>query len=162
HRGDGARRIELILFRTDGVVRRIAAGTSRPLRDPDDIRALFVERLAALADALDPGFGFDMARLSVIVAAPCPPQQIGHGADAAELCRLVDGLGARLGAPRGRGLVAQDSHIPELAETAPPAQVANGDTGWNAFRQYREEARLPPRPLRLLAQPEPIEAVAEV
>jgi protein ImuB len=163
-RGDGARRIELILFRTDGVVRRIAAGTSRPLRDPDDIRALFVERLAALADALDPGFGFDMARLSVIVAEPCPPEQIGIGGgeDAAELCRLVDRLSARLGAHRVRRLAAQDSHIPELAETALPAQVANGDAGWNAFRQYREEARLPPRPLRLLARPEPIEAVAEV
>jgi protein ImuB len=163
-RGDGARRIELILFRTDGVVRRIAAGTSRPLRDPDDIRALFVERLAALADALDPGFGFDMARLSVIVAEPCPPEQIGIGGgkDAAELCRLVDRLSARLGAHRVRRLAAQDSHIPELAETALPAQVANGDAGWKAFRQYREEARLPPRPLRLLARPEPIEAVAEV
>ncbi len=52
-----------MLFRTDGAVRRIAAGTSRPLRDPAEIRALFVERLAALADAFDPGFGFDMARL---------------------------------------------------------------------------------------------------
>src|SRR6185312_10856773 len=28
--GDGARRIELALFRTDGAVKRIAAGTSRP------------------------------------------------------------------------------------------------------------------------------------
>ena len=33
-RGDGARRIELTLFRTDGELRRIAAGCSRPLRDP--------------------------------------------------------------------------------------------------------------------------------
>jgi protein ImuB len=162
--GDGARRIELTLFRTDGVVRRIAAGTSRPLRDPDDIRALFVERLAALADALDPGFGFDMARLSVIVAEPCPPEQIGigRGEDAAELCRLVDRLSARLGARRVRRLAAQDSHVPELAETVLPAQVVKGEAGWNAFRQYREEAKLPPRPLRLLARPEPIEAVAEV
>ena len=78
-RGDGARRLELTLFRTDGALRRIAAGTSRPLRDPAEIRALFVERLAALADALDPGFGFDMARLSVLVAEPCPPEQIGIG-----------------------------------------------------------------------------------
>ena len=83
-RGDGARRIELTLFRTDGVVRRIAAGTSRPLRDPDEIRALFVERLAALADALDPGFGFDMARLSVIVAEPA---RLNRSALAAEKTR---------------------------------------------------------------------------
>ena len=97
-RGDGARRIELTLFRTDGAVRRIAAGCSRPLRDPAQIRALFVERLAALADEFDPGFGFDMARLSVMVAEPCPPEQIGIGGseDTAELDRLVDRLSARL------------------------------------------------------------------
>jgi protein ImuB len=163
-RGDGARRIELTLFRTDGMVRRIAAGASRPLRDPDDIRGLFVERLAALADALDPGFGFDMARLSVIVAEPSPPQQIGIGGgeDEAELCRLIDRLSARLGARRVHRLAAQDSHIPEVAEAELPAQAVNGDAGWTAFRRYREEAALSPRPLRLLTRPEPIEAVAEV
>jgi protein ImuB len=163
-RGDGARRIELILFRTDGTVRRIAAGTSRPLRDPHEIQALFVERLAALADALDPGFGFDMARLSVLVAEPAPPEQMGIGSDeeTAELCRLIDRLSARLGARRVRRLAAQDSHIPELAEAALPAQAASGETGWDAFRRYREQVDLPPRPLRLLARPEQIEAVAEV
>jgi len=163
-RGDGARRIELSLFRTDGAVRRIAAGTSRPLRNPAEIRALFVERLAALADTFDPGFGFDMARLSVVVAEPAPPEQmgIGGGEDATELCRLVDRLSARLGARRVHRLVAQDSHIPELAETALPAQAINGDTSWTAFRNYRERADLPPRPLRLLTRPEPIEAIAEV
>jgi protein ImuB len=163
-RGDGARRIELILFRTDGVIRRIAAGTSRPLRNPDEIRALFVERLAALADALDPGFGFDMARLSVIVAEPCPPEQVGLSGceDTAELCRLVDRLSARLGARRVSRTVAQDSHIPELAEVALPAQVVNSEAGWAAFRHFRQETDLSPRPLRLLTRPEPIEAVAEV
>ncbi|MGB8045137.1 MAG: DNA polymerase Y family protein [Pseudolabrys sp.] len=163
-RGDGARRIELALFRTDGVVRCIAAGTSRALRDPDEIRALFVERLTALADALDPGFGFDMARLSVIVAEPCPAQQIGIGSgeDVTEFCRLVDRLSARLGARRVRQLAAQDSHIPELAEVALPAQAINGDTGWGAFRRHRREIELSPRPLRLLTRPEPIEAIAEV
>ncbi len=99
-RGDGARRIELTLFRTDGALRRIAVGCSRPLRDEGDIRALFGERLAALADEFDPGFGFDMARLCVVVAEPCPPEQIGIGnaEDAAGINRLVDRLSARLGA----------------------------------------------------------------
>ena len=39
-RGDGARRLELALFRTDGSVKHIAAGTSRPLRDPQAILSL--------------------------------------------------------------------------------------------------------------------------
>jgi protein ImuB len=167
-RGDGARRIELTLFRTDGEVRRIAAGTSRPLRDPHGIRALFNERLTALADAFDPGFGFDMARLSVLVAEPCPPEQIGIGGgeDDAETARqvdqLADRLSARLGAHRVRWLIAQDSHIPEIAAATLPAQMAAKDDGWAAFRRYRAEAQLGPRPLRLLTRPEPIEAVAEV
>jgi protein ImuB len=163
-RGDGARRIELTLFRTDSAVRRIAAGTSRPLRDPLEIRALFVERLTALADALDPGFGFDMARLSVLVAEPCPPQQLGIGGeqDTAEIGRLVDRLSARLGARRVSRHVVLDSHIPEFAAAAMPAQAVSGDSGWADFRRYRAEADLAPRPLRLLAQPEPIEVVAEV
>jgi protein ImuB len=169
-RGDGARRIELTLFRTDGAVRRLAAGTSRPLRDAGEIRALFVERLAALADAFDPGFGFDMARLSVVIAEPCPPEQIGIGGgeDAAKVGRqvdqLVDRLSARLGATRVRRLIAQDSHIPELAAATVPAQaaLAAADAGWDTFRQHRAEADLSPRPLRLLTRPEPIEALAEV
>ncbi len=166
-RGDGARRIELTLFRTDGALRRVAAGCSRPLRDPAAMRALFVERLNALADTLDPGFGFDMARLSVLTAEPCPPEQIGIGGaqDAAELDRLVDRLIARLGARRVRRPVAQDSHIPELAGINVPAQAAAAaatDNGWDAFRRDRAEADLAPRPLRLLMRPEPIEAVAEV
>jgi len=162
-RGDGARRIELALFRTDGDVRRIAAGCSQPLRDPSDIRALFSERLAALADEFDPGFGFDMARLSVLVAEPLPPKQVGIGGndDAAEVDRLVDRLSARLGAQRVRRLIAQDSHIPELAAVTLPAQSARA-AGWEDFRRFRDEVDLAPRPLRLLAQPEPIEAVAEI
>jgi protein ImuB len=165
-RGDGARRLEFTLFRTDGELRRIAVGCSRPLRDPAQIRALFVERLAALADAFDPGFGFDMARLSVLIAEPAPPEQIGIGGaeDATEVDRLVDRLSARLGARRVRRLIAQDSHIPEIAGAAVPAQaaLAAADDGWPAYRHYAAAAELAPRPLRLLARPEPIEAVAEV
>lgn len=163
-RGDGARRLELTLFRTDGALRRIAAGTSRPLREPDDIRALFVERLAALADALDPGFGFDMARLSVAVAESSPPEQVGFGGgdETAQVDRLVDRLSARLGARRVRRPVAQDSHIPEIAATSVPAQMTGTDAGWDDFRRYRAQADLAPRPLRLLTRPEPVEAVAEV
>ena len=183
-RGDGARRLEIALFRTDGAVKRIAAGTSRPIRDPQAIRALFVERLAALGDEVDPGFGFDLARLSVLTAEPCPDEQIGLGGheDQAELDRLVDRLSARLGRRRVARLVALDSHSPELAARALPAQdmtqalaraalaseasgqrgnsiSARAELGWEAWRRFRIEADLSPRPLRLLARPEPIQDV---
>jgi protein ImuB len=113
-RGEGLRRAELELFRTDGEVRRITAGTSRPVRDAEEVRALFAERLAALADPLDPGFGFDLARLNVMAAEANPPQQATLDArrDAADLAPLIDRLSARLGARRVTCPVAQDSHIP--------------------------------------------------
>jgi protein ImuB len=156
-RGDGARRLELALFRTDGAVKRIAAGTSRPVRDPQAIRALFVERLAALGDEIDPGFGFDLARLSVLNAEPCRDEQIGLDTreDQIEFDRLVDRLSARLGRQRVSRLLARDSHIPELAAAAMPAMM-RGEFGWDVFRRFRAEAGLSSRPLRLLAKPEPI------
>jgi protein ImuB len=161
-RGDGARRLELALFRTDGAVKRIAVGTSRPLRDPQAVRALFVERLAALGDEIDPGFGFDLARLSVLNAETCADEQIGLGTreDQAGLDRLIDRLSARLGRRRVSRLVARDSHIPELAAASVPAQAMTpAEFGWDTFRRFRAEAGLSQRPLRLLAKPEPIAEV---
>jgi protein ImuB len=158
-RGDGVRRLELALFRTDGAVKRIAVGTSRPLRDPQAIRALFVERLAALGDEIDPGFGFDLARLSVLNAETCVDEQISLGTreDQAGLDRLIDRLSARLGRRRVSRFVARDSHIPELAAASMPAQaMTRAEFGWEAFRRFRAETGLSQRPLRLLVKPEPI------
>src|SRR5580704_14445196 len=164
-RGEGARVVELALFRTDGAVRRVVISTSRPMRDPGDIRALYVERLAGVADALDPGFGFDLARLSVVAAEPCPLEQAGFGerADGVDLDRLIDRLSARLGSRRVMRLMANDSHIPELAAAPVPAQAGVAlEVGWAAFRRFRAAVEMSPRPLRLLAKPEPIEAIATI
>jgi protein ImuB len=165
-RGEGARRIELCLFRTDGAVRHVTAGTSRPIRDPRAIKALFVERLAALSDDIDPGFGFDLARLSVHAADPLAPTQTGFDGDARETAvdDLVDRLAARLGPRRVGRILAQDTHIPEIASVIVPAQshLATKDGGWAAFRAFSHAVNLSPRPLRLLAKPERIEAVAMV
>ena len=164
-RGEGARVVELALFRTDGAVRRVVIATSRPVRDPSDIRALYVERLAGVADALDPGFGFDLVRLSVVAAEPCPPEQTGFGerANGVDLDRLIDRLSARLGSRRVMRLMANDSHIPELAAAPVPAQAGVAlEAGWAAFRRFRAAVEMSPRPLRLLAKPEPIEAIATI
>jgi len=161
-RGEGARAFELALFRTDGMLKRMRVGTSRPLRNPAAIRALFVERLAALADEIDPGFGFDLVRLSVVAAELSPDEQIGltDREDQAELERLIDRLSARLGRSRITRLAAHDSHIPELAAHALPAQTAmDVNAGWAAFRRFRNEVGLSARPLRLLAKPEPVDDV---
>ena len=172
----GARGLELTLFRLDGAVQRLTVGTSRPLRDPAVVRRLIAEKLTRLVD-LDAGYGFDRARLAALAVAPLPPQQAGFeagladgldgGADAEEeLARLVDRLAARLGAERVTRLVAGDSHLPERAGGAvpvvgfaePPAAVLDPSPPADLLQQDTRH----PRPPRLFVRPEPVEVVAEV
>jgi protein ImuB len=155
--GEGARRLEYSLFRVDGAVTRIVVGAGRPIRAPKLILALFREKFAAFGDEIDAGFGFDMARLAVIVSAPADAAQIdltGDATAAADVEGLIDRIGARLGEGNVAAIVPHESHIPERAETLVPhahAAIA-GKTGHTAA----------PRPLRLFARPEPIVATAEV
>jgi protein ImuB len=157
--GDGARQVELALFRTDGVVKRVRVGTARPQRNAQTMRALFAERLAVLGEEIDPGFGFDLARLSVLVAEPCMEEQIGFAThdEQRDLDRLIDRLSARLGTRRITRLACRESHIPELATMALPAQTARAVSHhWDNFRDFRAETGLSARPLRLLPKPESI------
>src|SRR5581483_9272859 len=132
-RGEGARLLQAALFRADGKVHRLELGTAAPLRDPARVRRLFADRLAVLGDACDPGFGFDMLRLSALVTERCDPAQVGMkdadgGAQAAALAHLIDRLGARFGLRRVSRLVPQDTHIPEFAVAAVPAHAVCGKT----------------------------------
>jgi protein ImuB len=166
---EGARRLEFVLFRVDGVVTRVTVGAGRPIRTPALILALFREKFAGFGDQLDAGFGFDMARLSVIASAPADPAQIdlaGAALAAADLDGLVDRIDARLGAGSVSLLRAAESHIPERAETCAAyvpgaAQLAaapeRGDESGDASD---DQARA--LPLRLFASPEPVVTVAEV
>jgi protein ImuB len=129
-RGEGARRFELSLFRVDGAVSRLEVGTSRPVRAPKLVLGLFAEKFAGLAEELDAGFGFDMARLSVPVVAPDDPAQIdlaGDAAGEADLGQLIDRIGARLGPERVKRIVSRDSHIPERTEALADIDDATRD-----------------------------------
>jgi hypothetical protein len=74
-RGVGARVLEYALFRVDGAVYRLCVGASRPVRDPETVVKLFRERLAAVGDELDAGYGFDLVRLSVLADGEMPDDQ---------------------------------------------------------------------------------------
>ncbi|HVT56360.1 MAG TPA: DNA polymerase Y family protein, partial [Xanthobacteraceae bacterium] len=100
-RGKGARALEAAFFRTDGAVRRIGIETGRPLKEAKTIVKLFRERLDALADPLDPGFGFDLIRLSAYRVENFTYEAASFDAnaqDAHEISSLVDQLSARYGA----------------------------------------------------------------
>ena len=161
-RGQGARLLEASIFRSDGVVRRIAVQTARPLRDAAAIGKLFRTRLDALHDPLGPGFGFDLVRLSVVHAERLVPQSVGLEAkpdEEKEIAYLIDRLAARFGSHRVLCFQPQDTHIPEAAGVAVPAQHAD-DTklSW----ETREQGEPPRRPLRLFERPEIIDAIAQV
>jgi protein ImuB len=161
-RGEGARLIALTLFRADGKVHRLELGTGAPLREPSRVRRLFEDRLAALGDAADPGFGFDIVRLSALVTERCDPVQAGlaGGDRSEELAHLIDRLGARFGLKRVTRQVMQDTHIPEYATRAVPAHAARHATA--AAVVIQQDSLAPIRPIRLFERPEPVEAIAEV
>lgn len=160
-RGQGARLLQAALFRTDGKVYRLEAGTGEPLRDPARIHRLFAERLTAIGDACDPGFGYDLIRLSALVTEQINPAQTGLAGNdhSAELAHLIDRLSARFGSRRVTRLLPCDSHIPEYAVAALPAQAVRLEF---AAAPAEQDSLSQARPLRLFAQPEPVEAVAEV
>jgi protein ImuB len=165
-RGEGARLVQLALFRTDGKVHRLEIGTGAPLRDPARMRKLFEERLAVLGDACDPGFGYDMVRLSALVTERTDPVQTGLAQPdhAEEMAHLIDRLGARFGLSRVTQQVPQDTHIPEFAVMSVPAHAPRNVTrqASSAALAFEQDSLVPVRPVRLLPKPELIEAIAQV
>jgi protein ImuB len=161
-RGEGARLLQVALFRADGKVHRLELGTAAPLRDPARVRRLFADRLAVLGDECDPGFGFDMLRLSAQVTERLDPVQTGlsGGDDTADLAHLIDRLGARFGLRRVTRLQPRNTHIPEFAVAAVPAHAVREKLSPRAEEVV--DSLAPVRPIRLFQRPERIEALAEV
>lgn len=186
--GEGARRLCASLFRVDGAVRHVHAGTSRPTRDPKALARLFRERLEAAGktrdeDPLDIGYGFDVIRLAATEVESLDPSQavlsqrriassaqnglaqndldFSNGERAEHLADLVDRLGARLGTRRVLRFVEQDTHLPEHAAVAVPAAEIRTRAAPHASFAF-EAGDAPDRPVRLFDRPEPVEAIASV
>ncbi len=150
----GARKLWLTVYRTDGEVSRISAATAAASRDAAHLAFLFRDRL----QAIKPGFGFDLITLEAPVVEPLALTQtrLGGGQDSTlALSQLVDRLTTRFGAAALSRPGLRASHVPERAERqAPPVGPA--------------PPLLPPlpdhgeRPLRLLAPPEEIRVLYAV
>lgn len=161
--GKGARQLDASFFRTDGAVRSISVETGQPVTRGDIIDRLFRERFDALADPLDPGFGFDLIRLSasrtdIVVAAQRDLDAHVHDND--QVSALIDRIAARIGGRRIVTYLPQNTHIPERAVLAVAAQHHLAAAAL-AMWPERAEAEPPLRPLRLFERPEPIEVLAD-
>jgi protein ImuB len=162
--GKGARRLEARFFRTDGTVRTITVDTGQPVTRAEVIDRLFRERLDALSDPLDPGFGYDLIRLSASRTEIVVQQQRDLDAnvhDNDELAALIDRIAARIGGKRVVVHLPQDTHIPERAVLAASAQHHLA-TAVHAVWPARAEGEPPLRPLRLFERPEQIKVIAQV
>lgn len=164
-KGKGALLIEASFFRVDGEVRHIRIETGQPLREDQIFLRLARERLNALTDPLDAGFGFDMIRLAALRSAAIAQRQTGldqNEEDQAGFSQLIDRLAARLGANRVLTPFARNTHMPERAFGLRSAM----QTGRKNDADYESSGTLvddpPARPIKLFHPPQPIESIAEV
>ncbi|MFL0356771.1 DUF6504 family protein [Erythrobacter sp. GH1-10] len=147
-RGEGARRLELGLWRVDGevLVRRLELAAAT--REAGHITRLFAERLGDI----DAGFGIETVRLRASWAEPLALSQ-GDVEQAAErhgtsLNACIDRLTVRLGPQAVRRPVPHASHLPERAQKwQPPLDPEPSSQSMLEFHQ---------RPMKLLDKPERI------
>jgi protein ImuB len=147
-RGEGARRLELALWRVDGEVLWRRIELAAVTREVAHILRLFAARL----DDVEAGFGIEMLQLRASWSEPLALSQADldaaverHGT---ALAACIDRLAVRLGPKAVTRPVPRASHIPERAQGwQPPLDPVAPAQGSLAFHA---------RPLKLLDRPEPI------
>lgn len=149
--GQGARRLELGMWRVDGEVTVRQLELAAATREAAHIARLFAARL----DDVDAGFGIETVRLRATWAEPLglPQADIEAAAETGgtSLATCIDRLTVRLGPAAVRRPVPHASHIPERAQRwqrpLAPEPPSQGSLAFHA------------RPLKLLDRPERIAVV---
>ena len=162
----GGRCFRLELYRSDGAIHALDIMTGAPTRDPMLVQRLFDERIGALADPLDPGFGYDSMRLTIattepLVAAQSAFDEMAEGdetGDGQAVIELIDRLSLRLGTDHVLHLAPRDSHIPEQTQLALPAIQDRAPIVWASAPQGEP----PSHPLLLFDPPQRIDVIAAV
>ena len=144
----GATSLTARFHRIDAACPETTLGFAAPCRDETQIVRLLKERLSEI----DPGFGVEAVSLTATATEALAPTQRGIIGEAPDYARPIDTLLNRLGSARLWRAVPHASHIPEFA--ARRAAVITPPAHWEKPRQ--------PRPLRLLARPDAIAAIAPV
>lgn len=167
-RGEGGRAFKASFFRADGIVRHLTVETAEATRDPHRLMRLFRLKIEALADPIDPGFGFDMIRLGVLRGEKLLLRQADLAGGETEderraVAALVDRLAARFGRENVLRFMLRDTHDPVRAGAVVPyLSPAPNDPSSNTSWPAPETGEPPARPLTLFSPPHPIEAIAEV
>ncbi len=151
----GARRVDLVFKRVDGLSQAARIGLSAASRDARRIARLLKERLVQV----DPGFGIDEAVLTASWVEALSEHQIAGIVDDKAACEapdlggLVDVLAVRLGDDRIFRTAGIESEIPEMCVARVPATGAAIIPSWPADL---------PRPIRLVSPPSRVEVIAQI
>jgi protein ImuB len=149
-KGFGARILDLRFHRVDNRIEVVRVGMAKPVRDIKRLTRLLCDKL----ETVDPGFGIETMVLAAPMAEPLTWKPVTT--DLAEpavpdVSDLVDTLSNRLGPGRLYRVAPAQSDVPERSiRKIEPTAAPTGET-WPARW---------PRPTRLLANPERIEAMA--
>ncbi|WP_347301992.1 DUF6504 family protein [Croceibacterium sp. TMG7-5b_MA50] len=166
--GQGARSVELVAARVDGVPQRLRLGFARPTRDAVHMLRLTLRRI----EEIEPGYGIDAMALHVRRADPLGAQSLAPtlAEEAApDLAPLIDALANRIGAERLWRAAPVESDVPERCWTRTgPLDPGRGRAAMLRPDDVRRlDTRPPdhpwhprwPRPVWLLARPERIDHV---
>ncbi len=148
--GLGARKLDLRFHRVDNRIEAIRVGTATPVRDVRRLTRLLCDRL----EKVDPGFGVETMVLAAPIAEPIIQKSIASDlteAPVPDVTGLIDTLTNRAGAQRLYRAAPAQSDVPERSVRRVEPTAPETGEGW-PLRW--------PRPTRLLAWPEPIDAVA--
>ncbi len=149
----GARRLELGMWKVDGDVLVRHLEMAAATRDPAHICRLFASRL----DDLDAGFGIELVRLRASWTEPLVLEQVELDAAAelhgTSLAACVDRLTVRLGSDAVRRPALYASHLPERAQRwySPLSRLPSS----------QEELAFHHRPMKMLDKPEVVSVIYE-
>ncbi len=166
--GQGARVVEMIAARVDGVPQRLRLGFARATRDAAHMLRLTLRRI----EEIEPGYGIDAIALLVHRADPLGAETLAPAlADEAvpDLAPLIDALANRIGADRLWRVMPIESDVPERSwmRTAPLDPPRREVRALRHDDVRHLDARAPdhpwhprwPRPVLLLRRPERIDHV---
>lgn len=145
----GATAIVARFYRIDRQCPQIILGFAAPCADEPQISKLLCEKLA---QHIDPGFGIEAISLEANTTEPLVPVQRGMAEETPDYTQALNTLLNRLGAKRLWRIGSFASYIPEYAAKRLPVNAVPAS--------YAKPPH--PRPLRLLARPDAITAIAPV
>jgi protein ImuB len=149
-KGLGARRLDLLCHRVDNRIEAVRVGMAQPVRDIKRLTRLLCNQI----EKIDPGFGIELMALAATIAEPLQRRQIASSlieVATPDISDLVDTIANRVGERAIYRAAPVTSDVPERSVCRIPALSPDTGAAWPSHW---------PRPIRLFAHPERIEAIA--